>query len=67
MTERAVVHSWRRWEHGVIVRCPQCENECPLDHTVDAKGNVDPSLNCPNCPYHETVRLVGWVHGKFGG
>lgn len=54
----------------VLVRCPKCATVGPLDHDVDAAGNVIPSLVCPEqirpnvaCGFHETVTLEGWPDG----
>lgn len=45
------------------VECPGCGLKGDLDHTVDEKGHVQPSLDCPECPYHEFVQLEGWDRG----
>jgi hypothetical protein len=52
---------WRRWRGRVLVRCPGCREELPLDHTVRDDGLIEPSLDCPNCPYHAYAKLVGWT------
>lgn len=42
--------------------CPGCHYGAVLDHEIDAKGRVSPSVACPNCSYHESgVVLEGWV------
>lgn len=42
--------------------CPKCEHAFHLgDHTIDAKGNVGPSVVCPwKCGYHVFLRLDEW-------
>jgi len=34
-----------------------------LDHVIDDKGNVSPSVVCPRngCAFHETITLIGWI------
>ena len=43
--------------HGVVLR----------DHTVEADGQVIPSVVCkePGCDFHEMVCLVGWTSGRI--
>ncbi len=55
--------TWGRDCNGlsVILICPGCKVPGVLDHEVDAEGNVTPSVDCPECEYHETgVKLIGW-------
>lgn len=54
--------NWRKFRKGAIIRCPQCEREAPLDHTIHADGTVEPSVECPfeGCSFHEHVVLENW-------
>lgn len=45
---------------GVWVYCPGCRLFAMLDHTADEHGAVRPSLDCPECDFHESVRLGDW-------
>ena len=43
--------------------CPECGRVASLsDHTIDAAGNVSPSVVCPyqGCTWHVFVKLEGW-------
>jgi hypothetical protein len=52
--------------------CPTCGITGSLsDHTIDAKGSVSPSVDCPGeirhedgtrepCSFHDSVILEGW-------
>ena len=43
----------------VRVCCPECGVKADLAHSVDAAGNVSPSLKCPGRPEGIAVR-EGW-------
>ena len=32
------------------------------DHTINPDGRVEPSVQCPNCSWHEDVMLEGWSY-----
>lgn len=60
--------SWQRYEPdapSAIVICPNGHN-CAIGifgitrHTIAADGEVNPSVVCPECDFHEFVRLDGW-------
>ena len=56
--------AWTSSGAVVFVDCPGCAVRLRLvDPTVSATGDVDPSLDCPACEYHEWVRLEGWDDG----
>lgn len=45
-----------------IMACPQCGYVASLrDHTINALGEVDPSVDCPNCDFHNYVTLNDWT------
>ncbi len=52
------------WYHmggrSVLMTCVNGHSH-RLDHTIDDNGGVRPSVQCPNCDYHEFVILDGWV------
>ncbi len=48
---------------AVWIGCPACGQNALLDHGVDENGDVNPSLVCDNCGYHEYVHLVDWDGG----
>ena len=63
-------------EPGAVFKCPKCGGEAVLGgevqpkldaggHTMDAEGNVSPSVVCPfdPCDFHQFVTLVGWPEG----
>ncbi len=58
--------TWLRitFEGGVSARmtCPGCGTTGTLtQHSIDAQGNVKPSVDCTECEYHESgVVLEGW-------
>jgi hypothetical protein len=45
------------------IGCPICGCHARLNHTIDAKGIVTPSLVCPHkgCTFHEWGELEGWA------
>lgn len=46
----------------IYVICPKCKSMDALDHEVHPSGVITPSLDCPQCPFHENgVRLEGWT------
>lgn len=45
---------------AVRVYCPSCDVGALLDHEVGPHGEVWPSLDCPNCNFHEHVKLKHW-------
>lgn len=47
-------------EPVVRVRCPSCRVTALLDHSVWDNGAVSPSLDCPECSFHDHVVLAGW-------
>lgn len=57
---------WKKDAFGVWVTCPGCKLTARLDHDVSATGEVNPSLDCPECPYHEFVTLAGWDGHREG-
>jgi hypothetical protein len=65
--------SWRSWLfgperlQGAAVVCPSGHafsigGGRPFGsvHSIDAQGNVQPSVVCPDCDWHVMVRLQGW-------
>lgn len=64
---------WRPWLHPVFpgptwkstaaLECPTCGRVfCLANHTIDAGGNVSPSVVCPHgCGFHVGMRLEGWT------
>lgn len=57
------------WSRGTLdgvesirVGCPGCALVATLQptHSVDRDGMVSPSLDCPKCPFHDHVKLVGY-------
>ena len=53
---------WSKHRAVVYVLCPgSCQQRYRLDHAVDARGHVDPSLDCPTCELHDYVLLEGWT------
>jgi hypothetical protein len=57
------------WRHGTsdgsptaFFRCPQCPTLGALagTHDIAADGTVTPSVVCPNCSFHEWIKLDGW-------
>jgi hypothetical protein len=45
---------------NVIVRCPNGHIGV-LDHEIADDGTVTPSVQCPRCSWHESVKLDGWT------
>lgn len=53
---------------SATVCCPRCGQVATLeDHTIAPNGDVGPSVVCPwpiqcgNCDWHDTIRLLGWT------
>lgn len=60
-SNRIPIRRWRRINAGrVLVGCPSCHTEAVLQHTIDDKGNLHPSLICPCCDFHYFARLEGY-------
>ena len=59
-TDEGREHIW------ATVKCLECQKLAVITrkvHTVDARGNVSPSYQCPNvsrCDFHAFVRLENW-------
>jgi hypothetical protein len=60
---------WRtEYEDGslVILSCPGCNAPMSLQsprqrgHDIAQDGTVSPSVGCPQCGYHEFIKLEGW-------
>lgn len=64
-----------QFQHKAMLYCPNCHKPMSItNHSIDADGNVSPSVVCPNnlglaqgiekfgekCQFHEFVRLDGW-------
>lgn len=46
------------------IACPGCGLVAtlnPADHQIDDNGNVTPSVDCPNCEFHKTIKLDKWA------
>jgi hypothetical protein len=43
--------------------CPQCPTYASLHgtHEIAVDGTVSPSVVCPNCDFHDFVKLEGWA------
>lgn len=44
--------------------CPDCGESASLsEHDIDEKGNVSPSVVCPNsdCNFHEHIQLKDYI------
>jgi hypothetical protein len=48
--------------HKAILVCPNGHYERIKFHTIDADGNVSPSVVCQgkDCNFHETIVLTNW-------
>jgi len=63
---RIAPDSWKRilsdGKPTARVACPGCGFAAALagTHTIDASGDVMPSLDCPKCDFHDHVTLIGW-------
>lgn len=40
--------------------CPNGHYAALTDHRIGEDGTVSPSVICPQCGFHENVRLEGW-------
>lgn len=45
----------------VIVTCPNGHMAGLDDHEVADDGTVTPSLECPSCDFHDSVKLIGYT------
>lgn len=57
------------WRSGIcdgvrtaFFRCPKCDTYGALagTHDIAWDGTVTPSMVCPNCDFHEWIKLDGW-------
>ena len=55
---------WTVGEASPTVSCPKCQALHHLDHKVAAGGELDPSVVCTRCEFHEWARLLDWTHGE---
>lgn len=49
-------------ESSAFFRCPKCPTYGSLfgTHDIADDGTVTPSVVCPNCDFHESIKLEGW-------
>lgn len=47
------VFGWQEQHEIVYLRCPN-GHIARLDHAIDTKGIVSPSVQCPKCDFHES-------------
>lgn len=46
---------------SAVIDCPKCQSELELvNHSVSSDGKVVPSVKCPNCDFHNDIKLEGW-------
>ena len=53
LSEMSPVFGWQEQNEIVYLRCPK-GHVARLDHGIDAKGVVSPSVQCPKCDFHES-------------
>lgn len=51
---------WQERREIVLLRCPNGHIGDISDHTILLDGTVEPSVQCPKCSWHETVKLIGY-------
>lgn len=44
---------------GTVAFCPECGHGFGLQHQIDDKGVVTPSLRCPSCDWHCAIAIMG--------
>lgn len=61
--------SKRNWQPVLYILCPECGIRAELQHVIRPGGKVEPSVDCPDCNFHEHITLEGWgdVELDFGG
>ena len=54
--------TWIKKRSGdILFCCPGCGLVASLsDHKIDENGRVTPSVDCPDCEFHEFIKLKGW-------
>jgi hypothetical protein len=65
MSEHVEIQDWELTNVGVRMRCPACDIPAYLVHDVAEDGEVDPSVDCRLCSFHEHVVLEDWNHGPI--
>lgn len=47
----------------ITIVCPGCGGlaKTKFTHKVSDDGTVSPPLACSHCPFHDTVKLEGWL------
>lgn len=59
--------TWKGLQAGqgrsASVTCANGHSATLTDHQIAPDGAVTPSLVCPECDWHEFVRLIGWSDG----
>jgi hypothetical protein len=54
--------TWQRDRYGnVFVKCGRGHLGTLGDHTIHPDGRVEPSVECPQCLWHQSVILDGWA------
>lgn len=46
--------------YRTLIACPSGHVKTLVEHVVSAAGDVNPSVRCPLCKWHQWVRLAGW-------
>ena len=59
---------YRDEQRIIKICCPVCEvwGDIP-DHTVHEGGIIVPSIDCPECDFHDVVVLKGFPHNPYMG
>lgn len=58
---------WDADDEGITFFCPGCNCLGTLDHSVNKKGNVSPSVICALCGWHGHIQLLNWKGGEYTG
>lgn len=53
LTKLSPVFGWQEQNEVVYLRCPK-GHVARLDHGIDEKGIISPSVQCPKCDFHDS-------------
>ena len=53
--------TWMSLGKGIVLfTCPNCGTIGTFDHEIAPDGTVTPSVVCPDCEFHEWLKLDDW-------
>lgn len=57
LAQNSPVFGWQKSGKQIVLRCPR-GHIAYLDHEINEKGEVSPSVQCPKCDFHESGLIL---------